>query len=225
MNRYLEKIAAELPYRKRVEVIIVKDGQILVTKNKNKETGDEWFGFPGGGLDGKGAIETAEEECMEEVGVKVNNVKKIDVPACTEEGISKKDNRHLKFRGSITTWYIADYDQIDKSKLGDDGDSRKYRWRSLQEALGDVKGGKGIPTHRESALKALKGSNRFLEKLANLSERFQPDVTPDQMKNLGVLAAQYNNADPKTHNYFKVNASMVTWPEEWKKPRLPYGLV
>lgn len=163
MNKYLEKIAEtlnkDLPYRDRVEVLIVKDGKVLVTKNKNKDTGDEWYGFPGGGLDGDTPEKTCISECLEEVGIKVKNPKLLNVPECTEEGMGKKDNRHLKFRGSKTKWYTAEYVEVDRSKLGDDGDSRRYAWRSPQEALGDVNDGRGICRHRVKALNALKGSN------------------------------------------------------------------
>jgi len=160
MNKYLEKIAQMLPYRKRVEILIYKDGKVLVTKNKDKDSGEEWYGFPGGGLDGKSEKETAQEECLEEVGVAVKNLTKINIPECTEEGMSTKKNRHLKFKGSITRWYLADYDKMDNSMLGEDGDSRKYQWQSPQEALHAVKGSRGIATHRCMALKALRASNQ-----------------------------------------------------------------
>jgi 8-oxo-dGTP pyrophosphatase MutT (NUDIX family) len=162
MNKYLEKIAQDiskrnLPYRDRVEVLILKDGKLLITKNKNKDTGEEWYGFPGGGLDGSTPEKTCINECLEEVGIKIKNPVELSVPEHTQEGIGKKDNRHLKFRGSKTKWYKADYVEVDRSKQGTDDDSRKYSWRTLQEALGDVKKGKVMSTHRVKAIEALKG--------------------------------------------------------------------
>jgi hypothetical protein len=56
-----------------------------------------------------------------------------------------------------------------------------------------------------------------------MNSEFKPDLTPDQMEALGVLASQYYNADPKTHNFFKVDASMKKWPDEWKKESAPMG--
>jgi 8-oxo-dGTP pyrophosphatase MutT (NUDIX family) len=168
MNRYLEKIAKSLPYRDRVEVAITKGDKILVMKCKNKDTGDEWYAFPGGGVDGQGLEEAARNECLEEVGVKVKNLKATKFTFKEEGGLSKKDDRHLKYRGSETKWFTAEYDSMDRSKLGDDGDSRKYRWLGHQEALQAVKSGKGIATHRRAVIASLKGSNRVLEKIAEM---------------------------------------------------------
>lgn len=168
MNRYLIKIAETLPYRDRVEVVICKDDKILVMKCKNKETGDEWYAFPGGGVDGQSESKAAENECLEEVGVKVKNLRATDITFKEEGGMSKKDDRHLKYRGSKTRWYVADYAEMDRSKLGEDGDSRKYRWLGHQEALQAVKSGRGISTPRQKAITSLKGSNRVLEKVAEM---------------------------------------------------------
>jgi 8-oxo-dGTP pyrophosphatase MutT (NUDIX family) len=157
----------DLPYRDRVEVVIQKDDKILVTKNKDKESGKEWFGFPGGGLDGQKAVEACQNESLEEVGVRIKNIKPLDLEFTEEGGMSKKDNRHLKYRGSITKWYSADFDEMDRSKLGEDNDSRKYAWKTHQEALQAVKGGRDISTQRQAAIKALKPVKSVLEKSAS----------------------------------------------------------
>jgi hypothetical protein len=67
-------------------------------------------------------------------------------------------------------------------------------------------------------------TNKYLEKLAesqDLIERFKPDLTPSEMEELGVLASQYYDADPKEHNFFKVDASLKKWPEYWKSETAP----
>lgn len=156
MNKYLEKIASSLPYRDRVEVLIQKDGNILLTRNKNKDNGDEWWGLPGGGVDGQRPTEACQNECLEEVGIRIKNIKNLGITHTQEGGMSKKDNRHLKYRGSITDWYSADFDEVDRSKLGDDNDSRKYAWKSPKEALQALKQGKYMSTPRVNAVKALK---------------------------------------------------------------------
>ncbi len=156
MNKFLEKIAKDLPYRDRVEVVIQKDDKILLTKNKNKETNEEWYGFPGGGVDDQTEKLACENECLEEVGVAIKNIKPIGDSFKEEGGLGKKEDRHLKFRGSLTKWFTADFYSMDKSKMGDDGDSRKYTWLSHEEALEAVKGDRGIATHRHKVLKALK---------------------------------------------------------------------
>lgn len=158
MNKYLEKIASTtkaLPYRNRVEVLILKGDKVLLTKNSNKSNGDTWRGFPGGGVDGQTEKEACINECLEEVGIRVKNLRLVpDLFHTQEGGMSKKDDRHLKYRGSITKWYVADYVEMDRSKLGADGDSRAYAWEGLPEALRAVKQGRGMGVPRIAALKA-----------------------------------------------------------------------
>jgi 8-oxo-dGTP pyrophosphatase MutT (NUDIX family) len=160
MNKYLIKLSAmsseatSLPYRDRVEVVIRKGDQYLVTKNVNKDSGDSWLGFPGGGVDSLTEKQACIEECLEEVGIRVGNLRLLSVPIHIQEGMSKKKNRHLKYRGSKTKWYLADYLEMDRSQLGDDGDSRQYAWESLQEALKGVQKGRGMGRPRSLALKA-----------------------------------------------------------------------
>jgi 8-oxo-dGTP pyrophosphatase MutT (NUDIX family) len=161
MNKYLIKIAEvaskkTLPYRDRVEVLITKGDLVLVMKCKNKDTGDEWWAFPGGGLDGDSPKKACENECLEEVGIRIKNPKYLGIDHTQEGGMSKKEDRHLKYRGSKTKWYVAEYEGMDKSKHGNDGDSRKYSFKTHQEALEAIKQGKVMSVPRCRALKALK---------------------------------------------------------------------
>lgn len=140
-NQLLNKIAEmvsnsdkSLPYRRRVEVAILKGDQILLTKNKDKSSGKEWYGFPGGGTEGKTDVETAKQECLEEVGILIKEPTKTEIFK-TEESINDKKGRAEKYRGSKTRYFVADYDAVDKSKLGDDGDSVRYVWKTKKEAL------------------------------------------------------------------------------------------
>lgn len=59
--------------------------------------------------------------------------------------------------------------------------------------------------------------------MATIEERFNPDLTPEEMEQAGVLASQYYNADPKMHNFFKVDASLKTWPKQWIDVDAPMG--
>jgi ADP-ribose pyrophosphatase YjhB (NUDIX family) len=157
VNKYLLKIGAlnkePLPYRDRVEVIIRNKGKILLTRNPDEPDTHLWRGFPGGGVDGQTHSSACENECLEEVGVKIKNVKALGVTH-TEEGMSTNKNRHLQYRGSKTNWYMADYDGLDTSVLGMDGDAQKHIWRSHEDALLDVERSAG--TMKDSKMKALK---------------------------------------------------------------------
>lgn len=69
--------------------------------------------------------------------------------------------------------------------------------------------------------------NKYLFKVAELNPellaKFQPDLTPEEMKRLGVLEGKYTDRDPKKYNFFKVDASMKEWPEEWYHESAPLG--
>lgn len=161
MNFYLEKLAEmakrTLPYRDRVEVVIVnKDGNVVIVKNKNPDTGETWSGFPGGGVDGQSREDACRNECLEEVGIKIKNIKPTGITHLEEGGMSKKENRHLKYRGSRTTWYIAEHDGQDRSKLGDDNDSRRYALESIKTALESIKSDRPIAGVRRRVILALK---------------------------------------------------------------------
>ena len=132
LNRYLEKLAQSLPYRRRVEVAIFKDGKVLLTKNKDDE-GQAWYGFPGGGTENDSDEKAAKKECLEEVGVKVENLTRVGTPH-VQEGISSKKGRDKLYRGSVTRMFKADYVGKDDSILGADGDSVKYGWYEVDEA-------------------------------------------------------------------------------------------
>lgn len=138
-SSYLSKLATlvvnkteGLPYRRRVEVVIWKDGKVLLTKNTSKE-GDQWYGFPGGGTEGETDESAARNECLEEVGVAVANLKKTGV-LHRQEGISDKKGRAEKYRGSLTRVFSATYSGKDTSRLGADDDSVQYVWKAPDEA-------------------------------------------------------------------------------------------
>jgi len=112
----------ELPYRKRVEVVIIKDYEVLIcTHHKHGRT---WQCLPGGGIDnGESIEEAAIKECLEEVGILVSEV---IIPAglsiqydYNEEELlkGKKHNRELEFKGSDTRIVIAKFENPDQTKL------------------------------------------------------------------------------------------------------------
>lgn len=141
-----------LPYRRRVEVAIFKGNKVLLTKNKDEKSGDQWYGFPGGGTEGEKDEVAAKKECLEEVGIQVQDLKRTDI-SHVQEGISAKKGREDKYRGSKTRMFTAVFNAYNDSKLGDDGDAVKYVWKPKDEALALLKDNKVDPSYRISTLK------------------------------------------------------------------------
>ena len=140
-----------LPYRRRVEVVIWKDGKVLLTKNKNKE-GEEWFGLPGGGTEGETDESAARNECLEEVGLAIDGLKKTSV-LHRQEGISDKKGRGEKYRGSLTRIFSANFKDKDTSRLGADGDSVRYVWKTPGEASALLRNNKVDASYRIKAMR------------------------------------------------------------------------
>jgi 8-oxo-dGTP pyrophosphatase MutT (NUDIX family) len=154
---FVTDVDKSLPYRRRVEVAIFKDGKVLLTKNKDKETGDTWYGFPGGGTDGDTDEVAARKECLEEVGVSIENLQRTEI-FDVKEGIGSKDGRDKRYRGSRTRMFTADFKGKDLSKLGADGDPVKYVWSDPSEAKKLLKDNKINSTYRVKTLESKKES-------------------------------------------------------------------
>ena len=141
----------KLPLRHRVEVIIKKDNKILlsVVPPYPPVVTKQYYGLPGGGIEtGDTAIETVQKECMEELGIKVKNIKQIKVPPFIqmhEQAFQKKtgsiklDTRGQEYAGYHTTYYSAEFDKIDKSLYGNDNDQMKYQIFDYDKALDILK--------------------------------------------------------------------------------------
>lgn len=52
---------------------------------------------------------------------------------------------------------------------------------------------------------------------------FSPDLTPDQMRRLGVLGGVYDETNPRETNFFRTSASMKKWSDSWIDPSAPKG--
>ena len=166
MNTYLLKVAeivvnrdSSLPYRRRVEVAIFKNGKVLLTKNKGDD-GEAWYGFPGGGTEGDRDVDAAHKECLEEVGVAVDQLEPTG-ETHTQEGIGNKKGRAEKYRGSRTRMFTAAYSGKDDSKLGDDNDAVGYVWKDPDEAEKLLRANKVNSAYRVRAMRA--GAKRFTD--------------------------------------------------------------
>lgn len=105
---------AKLPYRKRVEVFAVKDGQIY-----GGTYDDGSFGAFGGGLDDDDLVAAAEREFAEETGLKAKNIRPVAGEVVRVDWnppykSDKQAERAKSYRGSETYFAIADLDDSEQ---------------------------------------------------------------------------------------------------------------
>jgi len=142
LENYLLELQTPTKWRPRVEVYVLKDKKILV--GTHPEIG---FHVPGGGIEEEqDLIKAAKNECLEEAGVVITNVKLItkenyyeDWYKLDAEGqpITKKDRLRMKtFRGIKHHYLRADFVEFDKSILGADNDAlKRLKFISKEELI------------------------------------------------------------------------------------------
>jgi len=93
-----------LPYRETSDCFLIYDGKLVGRLGHNPKTNTDYLNLPGGGIDeGETPIQGAKRECLEEVGAKIKNMKRI----CTVywdwfpewATTPKSQERYKKFRG------------------------------------------------------------------------------------------------------------------------------
>jgi 8-oxo-dGTP pyrophosphatase MutT (NUDIX family) len=141
-KEFLQEAFQPKKWRPRVELYILKDKKILV--GLHPEIG---LHVPGGGVErGQNLITAAQNEALEEAGVKIKNVKLIskenyyeDWYKLVAEGqpITKKDRMRMReFRGIKHHYLKADFDGYDDKLLGADNDAlKKLKFISKQELI------------------------------------------------------------------------------------------
>ena len=128
-------------YRSCVRVLVVDNGKVLIATKKAKDTGITYFEFPGGGIEeGETIEEAAIKECLEEVGVLVNNIKDIGVEQTYDINYLKPERAKL-YKGAHDIYVTADYVRKDGSKFDLEDDGMKWEWKSIDTAIRDFKNG------------------------------------------------------------------------------------
>jgi 8-oxo-dGTP pyrophosphatase MutT (NUDIX family) len=149
INNLIQEASIPFGYRQRVEVIIFReDGKLLQTiipPYRGINTGSYW-GFPGGGIEsGDNSITTVKKETLEEVGIALDNIKKIKKADYIMEWKEDKNwnNKTLEraktFKGSKTEYFTANFKNEDSSLYGNDKDTLEFQWVTIQEAKRNLK--------------------------------------------------------------------------------------
>lgn len=117
-------------YRKKVEVIVIKEGKVCVCL---PSPGREFYGFPGGGIDpGETLEQAAKRECLEEVGFAVTDVQSLNAGEVFLSGTKAKK---LGFDGSQVFYYMAAYGSDNRSIYNIEGDGRDVEWMDIDKAI------------------------------------------------------------------------------------------
>jgi len=149
INEYLQQLqesSIPIKWRQRVEVYILKDDKLIVGfKNDLK-----LYMPPGGGVEkGQTLYTAAEEECLEELGVKIKNptliVKdpyRVDWYKLTQQGVNigeKQKNRMKDYRGQEIYFLKAYFDRVDMSKYEHGNSSMKPVVISKERLIKELK--------------------------------------------------------------------------------------
>lgn len=121
------------PLRYRAEIMIWRQGKVLVTYNTRGPYC--WYGLPGGGIEeGESVVEAAVREALEEVGIAVRNVLPTGEVHIGSNPPGMWGARARIYGGTHTTLVKGEYVGPDHSLYGREGDVANYLWMTPQEA-------------------------------------------------------------------------------------------
>jgi 8-oxo-dGTP pyrophosphatase MutT (NUDIX family) len=121
-------------YRTCVRVVITRGDKVLLGDKymKGKFVGHE---FPGGGVEDGDSLETTVvKECLEEVGIKVGDIKALGVTLQYDVEYSKPERAKL-YRGGNDHFFVCRYLSKNEKVLGADNDELPHQWVTIKEAI------------------------------------------------------------------------------------------
>lgn len=128
---------------------------------------------------------------------------------------------YARFDESTATTMLAQAKHL-KEKYGTIGNLIDSR--TPEEIRAEIQTFRGIgPLGSQLFVEGINPYLSQIQKSASIEEEFNPDLTPQEMEELGVLAAQYYGKDPKEANFFHTDASLRDWPNKWIDPSAPLG--
>ena len=144
------------PLRKAVRVLILyKDGKVMLGKRIDSVTKKLLaYDFIGGGVEEDQSMEEAVKmECLEEVGVRVKNIRKLSVVDSQRFTLSNPARAKI-YSGGEDHYFSAEFDAVDNSLLGSQGDIMPHEIVPLAEAKRKILNGPDSPFNpaRVSAL-------------------------------------------------------------------------
>lgn len=129
-----------------IGVLVFKNGKVLLTKRKGSHGAGE-YGGPGGHLEyGESFEECAVRECLEETGIKIQNIRFLCL-----SNIKKYDSKHYVDVGFAADWKSGEPEVLEPEK------AESWNWYSLDNLP------KPLFAAEEFYLLALKNGNNFFD--------------------------------------------------------------
>lgn len=145
---------ADLPLRPNVRVIITKGDLICLGHIKDNKGIIRNYQFPGGGVEnGETPEEAVVRETLQEVALRIKNLRKLGYRTQTKHKLKGEDRAAL-YSGTDMCYYIAEYDGEDNSRFNEEGDGMAYEWLTPLEVWMAIEHGPYIPFN-DQKLKAL----------------------------------------------------------------------
>lgn len=138
-NYLLEDEKRDADWVHRAEVIVFKDGNLMVGKRtKNEQT---WYTLPGGKAEkNESMADAAYRETLEEVGVRIKNIKEIGTQYITwknnEKGYPDANKKH---KGIMNHFFTAEMNTIDDSKHNRMSDKHELMFMDPKEYIKHLK--------------------------------------------------------------------------------------
>ncbi len=117
LQYYIEEQNDLSQYQARVEIIIMRNGTVLLTKLKPYEKINKGYhGLPGGQINPKELqIKNVQEKALELLGIEINNIRRLDIDPLIVKNDQNKKN--INFKGTVTNYYVADFSDFNRALI------------------------------------------------------------------------------------------------------------
>lgn len=141
---YAAKVAASLPLRPVARVVIMKNGKLCLGRVWNEHGRLGYYTFPGGGVEpGDTQLATIMKKSLEEVGMVINNIRKLDLVVDARHPMGTAE-RNQRWGGTSTQYFVADWERYDYTQRGQSAELMHYTWEKPAKAIGIINAGPDV---------------------------------------------------------------------------------
>jgi len=131
IQQFLQEIDIRKSYRRRAEMYVVDGDSIWVGVKDNDKVLKNSYTIPGGGVDdGETPINGAIRETLEEVAIRVKNIK--DITLRPPFRLDFDDPGDSRWKGTEIYSFTAEFDKVDKRLWGKGGPDGKFKPKKVK---------------------------------------------------------------------------------------------